>query len=241
MKVAILLYGHMRTYKETIQNNLDYLIKPLNADVFIHTWNDRDMSYGGISFKEENLEETAIKLYNPKKIIVENYDDVYINELIYKIEKYKNKVFGKRARPDRIVSMLYKVNQVFNMVDNIFEYDIIIKSRPDLFFDRKIELSDFNIDNINIPKERDIIPPKAYSNGFLCGYLDNGFISDIFAIAKPQYLKRYMTVYDNLDNLMNVGNYLDSHILVLNQLKMENIKINRIDFNFSILRRNPNN
>lgn len=38
MRTAILLSGHMRTYKDCYKSLLENLVKPYGADVFVSTW-----------------------------------------------------------------------------------------------------------------------------------------------------------------------------------------------------------
>ena len=123
MKIALLLSGFLRTFnynnlKEKLINNDN------NVDIFIYISKD-EYNIDKYLNKKINIDEIIEKL-NPKKIIYENEIDVpkkfkYINTYRqwYKIYLLNNE------------KLKYEY-------DNSFKYDIVIKSRPDIYLFSKI-------------------------------------------------------------------------------------------------------
>lgn len=78
MKVAVCLSGQPRKSLDTYSNIYNYIIKPNNADVFIHMNYDNENTYiekshmdNGVCHIESNLDKKLIELYKPKKHLVE--------------------------------------------------------------------------------------------------------------------------------------------------------------------------
>lgn len=84
-KIAIQLYGHLRTFEQTAQTLYMYIIDAnpdIEFDIFIYTWDEIDSvqqmphyekreSFAGKSLTEEQLNKIQ-ELYHPKKISIEH-------------------------------------------------------------------------------------------------------------------------------------------------------------------------
>ena len=82
MKTALLISGHIRSIDKTIENLIE-LKEKINADIFIHTWSERESSINSWrKYKkyDENIDTNNkyIKILNPKSIEVENPIEVRI-------------------------------------------------------------------------------------------------------------------------------------------------------------------
>jgi hypothetical protein len=139
-KVALLLFGHMRTYEECFQNLKMNLIDSLNPDIFIHTWDEIESTT--TSWHKANMDNYIISnnekkhihgLYHPKKIEFENQkklandSELLINGMSVEGQKF-------------MMYSLFKANEMkkkYEAANNI-TYDIVIKLRPDVLLKEPI-------------------------------------------------------------------------------------------------------
>jgi hypothetical protein len=149
MKVAIVLTGHMRCWKQVYPNFKQRLIDRYNPDIFIETWEDEAYwdphSQHGIvkDAPKVNFDELR-NTYRPIAMRFDSY------------EKYQNS-FEERAKqysnfyhvPKNIISMLFKLGRgVLMLEDYMFltggTYDLVIRMRPDLVFNEPLPEFDPN-------------------------------------------------------------------------------------------------
>ena len=127
MRIAVCLSGQLRNWELAYHNQMIHWIHgEHDVDYFTHTWNysgDRthishDYVYRDI---DDNEYDRFIQIYKPKKSILESkkqeffYDNDHWSSLFYSFSK---SVLLKRE---------YEL-------ENNFEYDIVVKSRPDVIF-----------------------------------------------------------------------------------------------------------
>ena len=131
-KVAILLSGHTRSIKYTI-NNILKLKNCLNSDIFIHTWSEVNQKGKHIWKKENETYDISVednislikKKLEPKLFKIEK-NSVDINDL-----KCDRKVYSNT------LSMVIGIYKAFNLLKsfenkNSFKYTHIIRYRFDL-------------------------------------------------------------------------------------------------------------
>ena len=127
MRIAVCLSGQLRNWELAYHNQMIHWIHgEHDVDYFTHTWNysgDRthishDYVYRDI---DDNEYDRFIQIYKPKKSILESkkqeffYDNDHWSSLFYSFSK----------------SILLKREYE---LENNFEYDIVVKSRPDVIF-----------------------------------------------------------------------------------------------------------
>ena len=117
MKIAVCFYGLSRTFKKTFENIKKNLLDQQDhqIDIFISTW------------EEENIDVKSelINLYQPKKIVVEKFDE---------------KKFSGFIKMFREFPMMYKIKSVTNMAFEENDYDIIFLVRFDVIYEKKFKL-----------------------------------------------------------------------------------------------------
>lgn len=225
-KVAICLSGHVRNYPKNLPSINKFLVKPLNADVFIHTWDSigsqilitRDVVGPTPDESDKNLPDFNEYLDNIKGVKIENnqnFLEKFSTDKNYTLYGMSlgNKRFGGQAEPKYIYSQLYSVQQSFKIleeycVENNTEYDIIIKCRIDYCLYGGIQEKD--MDNI-ISEGCYYVPNIPYSNHGhpICCLCENDIeheehledVCDVFAYSNYQNMKKYMNVYDNLHEI----------------------------------------
>lgn len=145
MRTALILSGLTRSLHYSWLFTDKYLKQPLNADVFLHTW---DIDNGGVRSKD--LEVNAPSSLNCPK------EEFIINEMKpvkYKIESYSSFDFSKGdlslniLRQASSIAQYYGILQANNLKkeyenNNGFVYDLVIRARMDSFFEEVIPEKD---------------------------------------------------------------------------------------------------
>lgn len=143
LKMAIHLYGHMRTFKETHHNFFKNIVfinnEDYDIDIFIHTWN---------KFQEYDVSKEIVKEVWHSKI---NYYPTLANKplsendikdifYIYKPKKYvieerESGIHGVRLSLERVYDLRKKYENEKNV-----KYDAYLYTRPDLMFKAPIRI-----------------------------------------------------------------------------------------------------
>lgn len=166
MKIAILLIGHIRTWDICKQNFKDtFLNEHDEIDVFLETY--YDIYRKDYSIRKEN-----------EKLIIENEEQIKnrfsgINVVQFSIEKQSDKN-ADESQKNKIEKAFLNFN---NYESQNGEYDLIIKSRPDLFFEKKIIYDDYN---------------DLDENKLILGKGITDHINDTFALGKSNSMKKYL-------------------------------------------------
>lgn len=195
--VAICLCGQMRTFRKCSQSINQNLIKPLDADVFIHTW-----SKSGGSTKE-NKGDTGIE------ITEEMLFNEYGNCCNVKIEQFKSQYYKKLGQveiPNIVIKKepvhykgtipnfysIYQCNKLRLEFDR--KYDLVIKLRPDMYIGG------------TLPAKVRKSPNKLWSSGHKIDPTIQ--VSDKFVVANNEVFNYYATVWDKLNDYWDtmIGN-----------------------------------
>ena len=163
MRIAILLSGHVRSYQKTLNNFEQNFINNLEEagheyDVFISTWDNDGMKRAGGGHSQEltnnsvniaKLKNSLNKSYQPKKLEIEENNDYlfvkkHVGKILKKYPKLKNEKirYNVKQHVEGILCQLYKIKKSFNLIDDISQYDVIVKYRFDLFIKNKVDWSD---------------------------------------------------------------------------------------------------
>lgn len=194
-KIALYIPGLLRNFEITYPYFKKYVIDDINPDIFISCYpNKMGLEY---------CESMITKLYNPKKYIIRNYSEKLKQKICSNYEKYYyNKApETSNSTVDGIISLMYNNKLCDNMrlkyeYDNNIQYDIIIKTRPDLYYIKyhdPIELSNAN--------NGDILIPRAWD--FTCH--NKAAKSDICAITNRENMTKYCSLYDYFDQYFEEG------------------------------------
>lgn len=194
MKVAICMSGQLRTYKKCYENLMKYIVKPMNADIFIQVWDKVGASHkeGEIKSDEVNKKE-IVEMYNPKEIVIESQpkgssDNLYGKKVPEKLKEIEP-IHYKSA-----LSMFYQIKSCNDLAvnyakENKFKYDIIIRIRPDTMFLQ------------NIPKRLVRKVLKSKNVVYFVDYaIDTRFqVCDKFAFGDTEGMIDYTSVWDYIE------------------------------------------
>jgi len=218
MKIAICFSGQPRFIKECcdgIKNNI-INVNGSEIDVFVHTWFNDDMC-NKVLYKNEissfsgeaTISNTAVddihRLYNPKRMIVEDpkkfITDQYIYESYIKFAMTNKSDFGvhvddfRKIKVDASYSMMYSMMQSINLkkdyeLSNGFKYDIVIKLRFDNIVNSPIKINDMDMEYL-------------YSQEMNKPYYE---ISDWILISNSKNIDSISTIFLSFERLVDYSN-----------------------------------
>ncbi|WP_394564641.1 hypothetical protein C1N58_04810 [Pantoea sp. SGAir0180] len=172
-KVAVLLYGFLRTAEITAGSLLNNIVVPNNADIFYF---GPDSSDSPLKIHQGILDKTGFLKINPKNDaheiaggVATRLENIYGSYLTsYKLHDKNFEHFNNEAsfidknqwlfslNPARFFSMFYNIHGVFKLMkefesQNNFKYDKVIITRPDLSFYSKFNLRNIREGFVYIP------------------------------------------------------------------------------------------
>lgn len=246
MKIAIQMFGHLRTYKQCYEKLFENLVNRYDCDIFIHTWDRVDHNtqtwhdYHASDTGQTKSELIAdIKnIYHPTDLMVEKQRVVDMGTI--ESDGRQISLFGMH-------SMLYGMSMANAMREKYqkkhkIKYDFVVVIRPDIYL-----IEPLNIESFIRPEDADasdiLYTAGNYKHG---GYILNDFRfiggSDLCFFAKPDVISK---IYANTDTLMKqIKNPNTSHygpeysfIVAIEKLKIRVLLINYLWFKqFTVLR-----
>ena len=209
MRVALLIYGHMRTYKKCIDSLNRNLISSLKPDVFIHTW---------------SLMESRTPSWHSKHISVdietnlEDINDAY-RPVDIKIETQSKYTPGEDKRVDGISLLGFKymyhsLNEanklkLNNEHKNNFKYDIVIKIRPDIKLKHILTVDKF----------------KSISNNTILVGSNGTRAVDIINIGTSDVINTLCKIHNQIDRYFGVPGE-NGFVKYLNDCSIQIVNIN---------------
>ena len=229
MKVALCISGQPRSAVETYPFIYENIIKPNNADVFIHMHYDKDNLYmdkshadNGNCVLPEGIDNTVIDMYKPIRYLVEsprNFRKPHFNITDKRLENIKKMNHHKKWTDEdvkqhimkQITSMYYsifKCNELKEIYANEtgIRYDYVIRIRFDLVVYHPIICSQLD-------------PNYIY-------YLEMGqpdeLISDWLNIGSNAIMNVYSSLYFSMDYI-NQFRFFKKHQRQINTLEPSDI------------------
>jgi hypothetical protein len=203
MKVAVLLFGHLRTYEYCAPLLKKHILDNYDCDVFMHTWSDSDSDT--ISWNE------SIRSRNSRPVskdVIDRINELYASKkLTVENQKVKNDIIVKSIANDDKNSLL-GMNFMFesmgktNKLRHIYEeetgaqYDAVIVVRPDVmimsFIDIKKAFDEALVLGIDIENVRFFagLSPTTFSRSNITLQVHRG--NDFLFFARPKVIDRYI-------------------------------------------------
>lgn len=225
-RLAVQLFGHLRTFEHTFASLQDKVLLPntsdgYSIDFFIHTWDELDHttvnyrnpdgnSLGGGPLLPQYV-ELATKLYAPKGMAVEpqrDYPDVLMTERVWG-GRFKRSIRGCF----NMAYSLYRSSELRRSyaAEHGIEYDWVIVTRPDIFFKTELRLDEVFGAHA---REGFEIPPKGlfYAfNPFGCGQMieEPQFLTgaDLLYVAMPENVDAATSLYPEFAANIDVDNF----------------------------------
>lgn len=192
MKVALLLFGFLRSYKHNYQNLKDKLLDKYKCDIFVYISEDeiKDDRYINNNTDLLTIIKTVNDLYKPISFICDK------NSKNSELEE-NNK--NNKSNKNNIYNYFYKLNQINNLKKNYeklnnIKYDVVIAMRPDIYF---LTDNDPIIHNLNLIKENVLIFPGSDLNRDSSDQEE--VINDHLCIGNSDSINFYSKLYKNIN------------------------------------------
>lgn len=224
-KIAIQLFGHLRTFEFTFETFKKNVLEPniedgYEIDIFIHTWNEID--HKTINYRNQNEKvltsealpqkyiDKVYELYNPKKLLIEPQRDVDEYIISEKIGGFKRSIKGCL----NMAYTLYKSSELRRnyALENKINYDFVIVTRPDIYFKKPFRIEGFlsvhKQLNLPAPVEKGLFyafNPFGRGNGIEEPQMITG--SDLIYFAHPENMDKATSLYENFDENIDVNNF----------------------------------
>ncbi|ENU2814858.1 hypothetical protein ACE4MU_000023 [Campylobacter jejuni] len=203
-RLAIQLYGHVRTFEYTSKNFFKNIVNPnlkdgYKVDIFFYTWNefnrktkswhDHDISFPTMNNKKlsQNDITTLLKIYNPK---------------LYEISELPENEHGMLASYNKGRELRKKYEKMMNI-----KYDIILTTRFDMLFHKEMSIDYY----LNLYKNGEL-SHFPLSNRFCffstslfrLGVIDFRYINEgtLFFFSNSDI--EYNEAYTETDNLLKI-------------------------------------
>lgn len=226
MKIALVFSGQPRFIDGISYNSIKKIfLDKYDCDVYAHFWFSQDIStsyetapwstLGNISFPSDTL-DTFNKLYNPVKL---SFDEPLVHD-----DKYKKYTKSHSHSGYLIHSMYTSMQKAYKLIDNINQYDYIIKIRPDIIFDISLDLNSIDRNSIHAIQIRNY-PDILYN--------------DTFTIVPPDISNYFFNIIDYIDTYYNSGILCNAEEIFTKHLTSSKYTINNIDmlkFRFAYIR-----
>jgi hypothetical protein len=209
MKVCLLLSGQMRNADEVFPLFKSNLLDRYDVDVFISTWDSPNVY---------NL----IKLFNPIAVDIEDYTIQFTKKFkdIVKEDEFKLETNANLVSACAMWYKTMKVNQLMINHSKWFgEYDIVIKTRPDIRIEQPIEFINPNSNTIYIPRGWD------WSEG----------IGDLMAYGNVKTMNDYCTLFYEFKSIIKEMHKINPERILKTYLeKFDEIKIERPEIDLTL-------
>lgn len=192
-KVALVFSGLPRFLHKCSENIVKNIIEPNDADVFIHTYDDKITSFGkhrdmyntARPTYDFNLDEELIRLYSPKQLLIESTNSYTVD----------SNYMEPSTLPISIANVQYMFNSFNKSIGLIkkysettgIKYDVIIRCRFDAVTKNKILIKN-NHNTLNCVMMRHHGIDSYVSDQFFYGDSDTMYsLSDIIFNIRPIY------------------------------------------------------
>lgn len=199
MKIALLYSGLPNLTEEVFLNHNKFIYRNYDCDIYLSTYSDNYDDF----LKTKNL-------LSPYKHEVDNSGMICNN--FYSII---SSITRKRPETNIVntLSMFYKIQKCFELIDTSVHYDNIIRIRLDIKFDKHLVLGKNS--SLNVPKGGDHV----------------GGLLDLFAYGSYDIMSNYCKLYEKIPDLLNDGCLFHPETMLRYHCNKEGLDIYRFPYN----------
>jgi len=240
MKIALILSGQPRRYRNGYKELKKWFLDRYNIDVYLHAWKAKEFHKfnffnGGklekIHHVDENLYDNLVNWYQPKGYLFEK-----------SIQFDGKDIKGQNnQRLNSQMGMWMSLKRAWDLVENSgIQYDLIFKTRYDLLFTHRVAN--------NCPLLEDLTqlnPDYLHHFGYAPDWVHSNYqMNDQIAIGGYDVMKTYCNLFPQMLNTIFVDplyskDYEDVFInetLIYHYLKINNTPMSPINSGFNGLR-----
>ena len=240
MKIALILSGQPRRYRNGYKELKKWFLDRYDIDVYLHAWKAKEFHKfnffnGGklekIHHVDENLYDNLVNWYQPKGYLFEK-----------SIQFDGKDIKGQNnQRLNSQMGMWMSLKRAWNLIENSgIQYDLIFKTRYDLLFTHRVAN--------NCPLLEDITqlnPDYLHYFGYASDWVHSNYqMNDQIAIGGYDVMKTYCNLFPQMLNTIFVDpsyskDYEDVFInetLIYHYLKVNNTPMSPINSGFNGLR-----
>ena len=210
MKVAVVITGQLRDYKINCINHLRHIIEPNNADVFVYACSKNTLLTTGTNVTQNYKITTTDSVAKIESDVHKIYGDYLKGLVVNENEELDDSNFGTLGYfKKRMNNQMENIRNGYLMAkkyseENGFNYDVIVRCRPDnSMFLKIVNLSAF-----------DIKPNEVYTTIYPSGHKDPWF----FSFSEPNTFDKYCSfVYQKDADESRTDNNFDCPEIALEQ------------------------
>lgn len=217
IKIAVLLYGHLRDYELCASSLKKYLLNRFDCDVFMHTWDETDSSTFSWHSQRTQVRtvdditiETLKGFYSPKKLVIE-HQQKYGNE-----EIIESPYLGYKFSTANIHWLFYTMNKANELrkeyeKESGINYDFVLVTRPDVEMKRALDIDKIllqsDILGLDSTKCRYFASTPINMNHGAATYFNEP--NDILFFAKPEVVDKYIEANQQIDKKYILGHAIN--------------------------------
>lgn len=239
--------GQPVDFKLAFEYYKKHILDKNDCDVFIHTWSVQS---------EKELKD----LYKPKKSIFEKqiifHEPNFMQKIFSDYPKLKNNTYSRWYSTKQVIALKKQYEEEHN-----FRYDCVFVTRFDVAFLNDLIFKDYKMDKFyaahwgrHFSPEGVTVPNNLYwqtkkkvdMSNYTYRYVgfpyNGGGLEDLWFFSNSDYMDKFSTLYDHIDEYLNDGCILSQHVLALHHLRKLEI-LHKLEFtlhrfeDFDIVRR----
>lgn len=252
LKVAILVSGQLRGFDKTVHNWKKSILKGLDVDFYVHTWNEiglsgtepfrKDLPFNGSEFNKayrvngNRLGYQELKTRYPKFYKTINSYGVVDHAQLSEIYE-TDQIIIEDANDDQFLDwsnprkMYYKMSQVQTLLDaSDKEYDLVVRLRPD----KAIHALQASWSQIHRLLKTPNVVLAELGYGLHFGDL---MLGDQFAIGTQENMSRFNCAYEMAlteanDGLIDLNKDLKGHTSLASHCLFNHLKVGKFPAHF---------
>ena len=198
MKIAVQLFGHLRTYKQCYKSLFENLLNHYDCDVFIHTWETMDhdtQTWHNYRVKEtgasaEKLRNEISRIYNPKAIEIEK--QIVKDEGVIVANDKEISLFGMKCMMHSM-EHANKLREEYEHKNNV-KYDYVLCIRPDILLLNPINFAEL----VDADDEKCFYTAGFYKKRKRLNDFKYIGASDVLFFAKPDVMSSILNDTDSI-------------------------------------------
>ena len=247
-RLAIQLFGHLRTFDLTYQSFYNNIIIPnqdtYKIDIFIHTWDE--IEYTALQWHNEKIPQVRGKKITSKDVdfLLKHYCPA-LYEITPQLEDGSGLEFDeftggkcKYATMRNVWYTKYRVNELRKKyeAEQDVHYDFVLCTRPDVSYNKKLNLDSLFLVYSTLLKNISVPEGKLFYSGHHRDYpVREDYLlaaSDIVYLGVPSVINAISSIYPHLNTEELAQKFISWEHFQIYTAKKYNIEPIQIEYNY---------